>query len=93
MYLAPYIACVGMFAVALLVSVRAKSTTDPNTTSGIIARAVLTFLLFAFVGTLWYYTGEHFLENKTIELWARIITAVAYVCCLPEIWLDAKKDE
>lgn len=93
MYLAPYIACVGMFAVALLVAVRSKASTDPNSKGGIIVRAVLTFLLFAFVGVLWHYTSVDYLNNESIETWVRIISSVGFVCLLPEIWLEGKKGE
>lgn len=93
MYLAPYIACVGVFAASLVFAIRAKANSDPKTKGGIITRAVLTFLVFAFVATLWYYTSEHFLDNKSVETWVRIISSVAFVCYLPEIWLDTFKGE
>ena len=82
-----------MFAVALLAAVRAKASTDRKTKSGIIARAVLTFLMLAAVGTLWHYTGEKYLKDyESVQLWVKIISSVGFVCLLPEIWLENKKD-
>ena len=93
MYLAPYIACVGVFAVALLFAVRSKESTDNRTASGIIVRAVLTFLLFAFVGVIWHYMGAEYLKSERIQLWSRIISSLLFVSVLPEIWLEGKKGE
>lgn len=93
MYLAPYIACIGMFALALLMAVRTKSSTERQSKSGIVARAVLTFLLLAAVGTLWHYTGDKYLKDyESVQLWVKIISSVGFVCLLPEIWLEDKKD-
>ncbi len=93
MYLAPYIACVGVFAVSLVFAIRSKSASNPRSKGGIVTRAVLTFLAFAFVAVLWHYTGEHYLDNKTVELWVRVISTLAFLCSLPEIWLDTVKGE
>ena len=93
MYLAPYIACVGVFSVALMFAVRCKQLTSLATNAGIIVRAVLTFLIFAFCFTLWHYTGVHYLKNETIQLWVRIITSLVFVCSLPEIWLEDKRED
>lgn len=93
MYLAPYIACVGVFALALLMAVRAKASTDNKSKSGIIIRAVLTVLLLGFVGTLWHYTGEKYLGSGTsVGTWVKIISSLVFVGLLPEIWLEDKKD-
>ena len=37
------------------------------------------------------HTGEHYLDNKTVELWVRVISTLAFLCSLPEIWLDTVK--
>jgi len=92
MYLVPYVACGLMFALALMLAVRTKSSTEPNTAAGRIARAVLTLLLLGAVGTVWYYSDVKHLENETVQNWVRIVVCVLFVGVLPEIWLDGRKD-
>lgn len=93
MYLAPYIACVGVWAVAMLVAIYRKQTTSRHTTGGIIARAVLSLLLFAFVAVLWHYTGDKYLQNETIHNWVTAIALVSVLWAMPEVWLDGEKGD
>lgn len=93
MYLAPYILLCLAFAASLVAAVRAKNATDANTKGGTMVRAILTLLLLAFVGALWYYTDEKFIKNENIERWVRIISSLAFLGSLPEIWIEKKKEE
>ncbi len=93
MYLAKYIIVALIFAGALVTVIRAKSASDPNTNGGTVIRAVLTLLLLALTGVIWYYSNEDFIKNENIEKWVRVISGIAFVSTLPGIWLDKKKEE
>ena len=90
MYLLPYIACVMVWVVALVYAIYRKQTTSNRTTGGLVARAMLSLLLAAFVGALWHYTGDKYLQNETIHNWVKIISVVFFLCAMPEVWLEDK---
>lgn len=92
MYLVPYIACGAIYGAVLVFMLRVRSANGLKTSMGVTARGFISFLLLCFVGVLWYYSGEKFLESKKIELWTRIVSSVFYLALLPEVWAETCPD-
>ena len=90
MYLIKYVFAVLLFALSLLFVIRTTAATSLSTARGRFCRVVLSLLVLAFVGVVWYYSGERFFESKAIKIGARVISSVVYVLLLPDIWADCK---
>lgn len=88
MYLAKYILCAFVFVAALLFIIRTCSSTSVKSWRGVLARILLSVLLLAFVGVIWYYATEDNFGSKKIEIGARVISSVLYLAVLPDVWKD-----
>ncbi len=90
MYLAKYIACALVFAAAVVFVARTCDATERKSRSGMLARVLLSFILFALLTVIWYYATVKNFTFKWFVNAVRIVSAVLYLLVLPDIWRDGR---
>ena len=88
MSILPLILCLVVFGGSLVYVLRIRASAARGSSIAFLSRMILTALILAFIGVIWYYTGVRFLESKTIERNVRIVSLIIFVILIPDIWID-----
>jgi len=88
MFIVTFALCMTVFFASMAYVLRVRAGSAANSQTATLSRLILSVLLLAFVGVVWYYTSVSFLQSATIERNVRIVSALIYLALLPEIWIN-----
>ena len=84
----PLLLCLAIFGASLVYVIRTRDAAAPGSSVAFLSRFILTALILAFIGVIWYYTGVRFLQSATVERNIRIVSLIIFIYLLPDIWME-----